>query len=461
MKRVGDYFNDIFSTYGINMKKVLLVVPDNESYIHYFPLGLAYIASILRNAGHNVSIYSQDLNHWNEEHLTKIIEKHNFDIVATGSVAGYYPYKKLLKISKAINDCSNRNKFKYIIGGHMVSAAPDYFLYVMGADNIIVGEGENSILKALEGGYGVIQNEPTKDLDSLPLPAYDLFPMWYYRLQRMPNIRAMDFSASIISGRGCHFNCTFCYRMTKGIRLRSIQSIIDEISFLKKEYKINYIDFADDLTMASKQRAIELSEALLPLKIKWRCEGRLNFVDKDVLEIMKKSGCVFINYGIEALDDNVLCLMKKALCVEQIIRGVETTLDVGISPGLNVIFGNIGDTIETLNKGVDFLLKYDDGAQLRTIRPVTPYPGCELFDEAIKRGLVKDVEDFYENKHLNSDLLTCNFTELNDDEFYKALYDANLQLIMNYNKKQKEGNINQLNKLYINKDVSFRGYRHT
>lgn len=120
----------------------------------------------------------------------------------------------------------------------------------------------------------------------------------------------------------------------------------------------------------------------------------------------------FINYGIESMDEKALRVMNKALTTKQIIAGIENTLAVGISPGYNIIFGNIGETAESLKLGVEFLLKYDDHSQLRTIRPVTPYPGSPLYYYAIENGLLKDCEDFYENKHINSDLLTINFTDL-------------------------------------------------
>ena len=124
---------------------------------------------------------------------------------------------------------------------------------------------------------------------------------------------------------------------------------------------------------------------------------------------MKDAGCVFINYGIECMDDKILLNMHKNLTTKQIVEGIEHTLRAGISPGYNIIFGNIGENKDTLEKGVDFLLKYDDHSQLRTIRPVTPYPGCELYYYAIEKGLLKDCEDFYGNKHVNSDLLSLNF----------------------------------------------------
>jgi radical SAM superfamily enzyme YgiQ (UPF0313 family) len=151
--------------------------------------------------------------------------------------------------------------------------------------------------------------------------------------------------------------------------------------------------------------------------------------------------------------------MNKALTVDMIVNGIEATLNAGISPGFNIIFGNLGENIETLQKGVDFLLKYDDGAQLRTIRPVTPYPGTALYYHAIEKGLLKDCEDFYENKHLNSDLLSVNFTELTEDEFNMALLEANTALIKNYYNKQLDSVLRQVQNLYLKKDYTFRGFR--
>ena len=153
--------------------------------------------------------------------------------------------------------------------------------------------------------------------------------------------------------------------------------------------------------------------------------------------------------------------MKKGLRIRQVYSGIEATLKSGISPGFNIIFGHIGDTKESLQKGVDFLLKYDDGAQMRTIRPVTPYPGSPLYDEAVANGQIKDCEDFYLNKHVNSDLLAVNFTKLSDDEFHMALYNANQVLLENYAKKSKLKQNQLLQQLYVEKDASFRGFRQS
>ena len=251
--------------------------------------------------------------------------------------------------------------------------------------------------------------------------------------------------------------------MDEGFRPRSNESIIGEMVFLNKEYGITNITFVDDLLMSSIERTVSLCEDMISsgLDVKWDCNGRLNFAKPKVLKVMKRAGCVFINYGVEAFDDEVLKIMNKSLTTEQIIKGTEATLKADIDAGLNIIFGHIGDSKEILNKGVKFLLKYDKARYVRTIRPVTPYPGSPLYYYAIERGLIQDCEDFYENKHVNSDLLSVNFTDMSDEEFYQCLLEANIQLLIHHYSKNLEESIKGTIKLYLERDVSFRGFRQT
>jgi len=462
--------------------RVLLVVYDNDSYIHWFPQGLAYVAAVMRQNGHEVTIYNQDIHHYPESHLTAYLDEQKFDVVGVSVIAGYYQYRKLLKIAAAVNRSRNRPAH-FIIGGHGPSPEPEYFLKVTQADIVVIGEGEETVVelldalenkKALDGIQGIafrqgdtVTINPRRPLianiDSIPWPAYDMFPIEVYRLLRMPHMTNSDFVMPVLSGRGCTFKCNFCYRLDEGFRPRSAESILEEIRYLMRDYQISYIAFSDELLMSSKQRTVELCEAFIKsgLKFKWDCNGRLNYATKDILKLMRQAGCVFINYGIEAFDDQVLKNMNKALTTKQIVKGIETTLEAGISPGFNIIFGNIGESRRTLQQGVEFLLKYDDGAQMRTIRPVTPYPGSPLYYHAIETGLLKDVEDFYKNKHINSDLLAVNFTELSDDEFHEALLEANLTLLDNYFEKKKQSIRQQAINLYRNRDASFRGFRQS
>ena len=314
-----------------------MVVYDNDSYISWFPQGLAYLASAARNAGHEVTVYQQDIYHWPDSHLTNYLNKNYFDVVEVSTIGGYYQYHKLLLLSEAINASNNRAEFKYTIGGHGPASDPEYFLRKTGADVVGIGEGEITFVELLDAfagkrtlesvdgiayldktGGGYIKTKPReliKNIDEIAWPAYDLFDMTYYTLLRMPNIKQNERCIPLLSGRGCIFACNFCYRLDKGFRPRSAGSIIKEIQYLKEQYNIQYVTFSDELLMSSRDRTIQLCDAFIEanLDIKWDCNGRLNFADIDVLEKMKKAGCVFINYGIESLDDATLKIMHKGL----------------------------------------------------------------------------------------------------------------------------------------------------
>ena len=463
----------------MNMR-ALLVVYDNGGQTNCFPLGFGYISAVLLQEGVEVEVYNQDMHHYPEEHLTSHLNSNNYDIVAISVIAGYYQYRRLLKLSAAINKSKNRPEY-FILGGHGPTPEPEFFLKKTNADIIVMGEGEITIKElvhafankqplreilgiAYQDGDSVVITGPRpliQDLDSIPWPAYHLFPIEFYRMMREPRMSPTDLFMPVLSARGCSFKCTFCYRMDTGLRNRSNDAIIEEIRFLKTRYGINFIGFYDELLVSSLERITSFCEALIKanLDIRWSCNGRLNYSRQDVLQLMKKAGCVYINYGIESVDNEVLKAMKKGLRVDQIISGIETTLASEISPGFNIIFGSIGDNQETLDKAVQFLLKYDDGSELRTIRPVTPYPGSPLYYHAIKKGLLQDCEDFYEHKHVNSDLLAVNFTEMTDDEFHSSLFEANKKLITNYFLNQAKRTIGNAQKLYFEKNAKFRGFR--
>jgi len=461
--------------------RILLIAYDNDSHIHWFPIGLGYLASALRDAGHQVEIYSQDQYHWPEEHLTNFLDENDFDMVGVGVCGGYYQYRKLLAISSAIR--ATRRWSFYVLGGHGPSPEPEFFLRKTRADAVVIGEGEETIVElanAVENGghldkikglaywkMGAVKvGEPRpqiEDVDSLPYPAWNLFPMDYYALLRVVGAENGDRVFPVLSSRGCPYRCNFCYRLHKGFRLRSVNAIMDEISHLREKYHATFIVFADELLMSSCSRAIEIAEALRQGHpgLKWSCNGRLNFATPKVLAAMKEAGCVEINYGVECFDDRVLAKMNKRLTTAQIVEGVTATWAAGIIPTLNFIFGSIGETAATLRKSVDFLLTYDGAATLRTIRPVTPYPGSDLYYYAIKRGLLKGPEDFYERAHVNSDLRSVNFTDLSDAEYDKALLEANKLLIEEHFRRVKARCKKDLVKLYDDRNGSFRGFRQT
>lgn len=442
------------------MAKILLISYDNGSHIPFFPINLFYLTGHLKKRGHAVGIWFQDIHHGSDEVLTTILNDNQFDIVGLGFVAGYYQYWKAKGIFEAINSSKNRNQFHYVLGGHGPAAEPDFFMGKLGADSVVIGDGEDGFDQIFTGARGSIHAKPCT-VDEAPLDTYQDFPMDLYRLIRWPTANRTDFCFPILSSRGCKWACSFCYRMREGFHMRNVAAIMEEIRYLHKNIHIKHFQFADELLMASEQRTVEICEAILqlPFKIKWDCNGRLNFAKPEIIKLMKKAGCQYINYGIESLNQDILNQMGKGLTLSQITDGVGCTLQYNVSPGLNLLWGFPGDTIDNLHKAVDFLLKYDPCHELRTIRPVTPYPGTALYRQAIEKGLLEGPEDFYEKKHVNSDLFAVNFMEIPIEEAHRALCDANSRLVKNYMARRGRRQVRAAERLYLKGDTSFRGFR--
>jgi anaerobic magnesium-protoporphyrin IX monomethyl ester cyclase len=442
------------------MSVVLLVVYDNGSHIPQPPHGMAYLAAALLYAGHTVYVWDAAVGHMPPEDLTRKIDEYEPDAVCLGVIGGYWQHAQAIALGAAVRALMHKPWF--VIGGHGPAACPDYYRAAVGADTVVVGEGEVTLPRLLASGQRppVVRGEPV-DPDAYE-PLWPAFAIDVYRLQRYPRTRPTDFAMPVLSGRGCPHSCSFCYRMVDGWRPRAVRRIYDEIEMLKRAHGITYVNFDDELLMVSAARTREICEAIGPLGVRWMCNGRLDVMARhpELAEIMRDAGCVFINYGVESMSQDVLDRMGKHLKIEQTIAGVEATLRAGISPGLNVMWGCPGDTPQTLWMLVDFLRTYDDGAQVRTIRPVTPYPGSALFDLAVSEGKLTGPADFYQ-RHVNSDLATVQWTGLSNADFHRELYAANCSLVDHGCEHVRKDRRAQLRKLYLEGDASWRGWRHT
>jgi len=125
------------------MANILLIVYDNGSHIPFFPQNVFHLyAALKKEKIHNIGVWNQDLSHGRAKALTKILDENHFDIVGLGFVAGYYQYRVAKQISEAINASKRRNEINYVLGGHGPAAEPDYFLSVLQADTVVIGDGE-------------------------------------------------------------------------------------------------------------------------------------------------------------------------------------------------------------------------------------------------------------------------------------------------------------------------------
>ncbi len=445
------------------MPKILLISYDNGSHIPFFPQNVFALYSYLMTRGHTVAFWNQDISHAPDSALTQILDENPFDFVGLGFVAGYYQYRKAKGLSRAINRSKRRREITYILGGHGPAAEPEWFMGKLEADAVVVGDGEYGIKRVIENNKrGVVYGEPYEE-DRIHIKSYEEWShlINIYRMIRWPTSNLTDFCFPVLSSRGCKWQCSFCYRMRKGFHERSVEAIMEEIKWLYKNANITHFQFSDELLMGSERRVTEICTAILNLQfqIKWDCNGRLNFAKPSALKLMRKSGCEYINYGIESLNQTILNQMGKGLTVEQIHQGVQETVGAGLTPGINVIWGFPGDTHQNLLEGMAFIRKYNKGPELRTIRPVTPYPGTPLYKKALADGLLDGPEDFYENKHVNSDLMTVNFTDIPTPDAHRMLYECNSLLIDDYYGRLANNTGANARKLYIEGKTDFRGFR--
>lgn len=465
--------------------KMLFIIHDCYQDYNSFPLGPAYLAAVLEKNGAGVEAYCMDVFHYTNEDLAEHLEKNNYDLIGLGFLAARFT-ETVLDLCKTINQ--HKKNAWLVLGGHGPSPIPEYILRATEADIVMIGEAEDAIVDLLnckinQGGLSRVdgiayiednlykQTEPQKritKLDELPLPFWEIFPMEKYtNCLKFFNQKPEEKSFSIITSRGCINRCNFCYRMEKGIRLRSVDKIVEEIKILYDRYGVNCYFFMDELFVISKARLLEFEGELKEanLKIKYSCNARVDIFDEEIIEILKRTGCQFINVGFESSDDNVLRLMNKHTTVEQNVRVLEMVKKVGgIGMGLNFIWNNFGDNEQTLRKNAELVKKYDTYYNCRTIRPVTPYPGSDLYYKLIEMGKLKGPQDFFD-RFKNSDLLFINLMDMTNEQAYKLLLEVNADLIFDHyhhtgqNMDEAHILIKQLSDLYAGKDIKFRGAR--
>jgi len=466
--------------------KVLFVVHDVYQSDNEIPLGISYLVAALKQEGVYAKVWCADVYHYANAEIAQRLAFSEWDIIGVGFLAARF-------VETVLPLCETINKYKknawLVLGGHGPSALPKYMLEKTKADVICIGEADETIVdvvkckvnnKRLSTVNGIAykdkrgqihvnpQRDPPKNLDSLPFPAWEEFPMDIYtsNMQYAGQDRR-EKSFQLISSRGCcqHPRCSFCFEMHKGYRLRSVENVVEEMKILYKKYSVSYFEFQDEMYVLGKKRLLEFRDAWdkAGLKVKFYCQTRVDNFDRETAEILKEMGCKKINIGFESMDDDVLKAMGKNTTADQNESVAQICKEVGLNMGLNFIWGLPKDTEESLRKDVDFILKYNTYGEMRTVRPPSPYPSCRLYEDAIKQGLLSGPQDFFD-KFQNSDLLTVNFTNISEDKFYKLLFEANKTLLRDHyahtNDVRALEAINSFHRLYFEGETKYRGARH-
>lgn len=314
------------------------------------PLGLLYIAKMLENDGDSVEILDFSAEPFEEQKLIDAVK--NADVV--GMTVLSFSLLNSVEIVKVIKKV--KPQIKVIIGGPHCTLFPKKALKETVADISVQGDGESIILdikKAITGkidfseicGIYYRENDEIKnglplklieDIDSIPFPTRHLVNKYNYGTEYNPNIKKGEFT-SIITSRGCPFNCKFCSRNSismKTFRIRSTRNILEEIKNLS-EMGYKYVSFADDSFIENKKQAIELFEGIIKEQYDMKfiiTAARVNSADEELFKKMKKAGVTYIQFGLESGNQDVLDFYNKKTTLDKIRCAVNLGHRMGFFP---------------------------------------------------------------------------------------------------------------------------------
>jgi len=415
--------------------KVLLINPPQTFYpgsdqpAGNLPIGLMYIAAVLQREEVKVEILDAFIEGSFEktgdtfnvgmpfEQIKKEIESRKPDIVG---ISGPFTcqIENALKVSNLVKEV-NPNILT-VIGGPHVTLVPQEFLEeAKNVDVAVIGEGEYIMLEVVQAfenkkqlsqiqGIAYRQNgkvvvTPSRplieNLDELPYPAYDLVVMEQYLSPKKIGYRSFqDRAISMITSRGCPFNCCFCavhLHMGQKFRAHSAKYVLDHIQFVVDKFKIKNIFFEDDNLTLDVKRFEDICDGIITRKIKIRWETpngvRADCLNLELLKKMKQSGANSIFVGVESGDQNVLDnVICKSLDLNRVVQFAKDAKQIGLKTGAFYIIGFPGETKETMLRTVDFALelkrKYDVGMHLFM---ATPSYGTRLYEDCKAKGYIQ------------------------------------------------------------------------
>jgi radical SAM superfamily enzyme YgiQ (UPF0313 family) len=394
-------------------------------------LGIAYMASYLEREGYKVKILDSNCERISVSDIGKRIKEYNnpkfIGITATSALIN-----NALSVARICKDVFPSSIV--VMGGVHPSVMPDETLSNEAVDLVVRDEGEMTMSELVSGkryedidglSYykdGKVTHNPNRklieNLDDIPPPAYHLLSMdrYYPAVGSYKRLPAM----SIFATRGCPGRCIFCYRTFYGrVRKRSAESIIKEIELLQRDFGIREIAFYDDTFTCFKKEVKRFVELLLEKKIDitWSCFSRPDHIDKELLKVMKKGGCHLILFGVESADEKILETINKRISLTHVKEAVRDARKIGIETRASFMFGNPGETEETVKKTINFAIELDpDEVQFNI---TTAYPGTELYKWAKEKGYL----DIRDNKNFNMSDINMKLPTISSellDKYYKA-----------------------------------------
>ncbi|TFF86972.1 MAG: radical SAM protein [Promethearchaeota archaeon] len=401
--------------------RVLLINPagyetkyKKQKLINYtaIPLGLAYIAAVLEKAGHKPIVLDAAVHQMDRKTVEYFIKKSRPDVAALAAFTPTFNYAA--DHANIIKE--NFPNVPVIIGGHHVTFLPERSLRAaQSIDYVIRGEGDYTttrLVNCLDGdgtdikeingisyrNNGGIKHNPDapliKNLDEIPFPARKYFPNQHYHF-----FGSSLKGTSMVSSRGCNRLCSFC-SITQFYnhrwRARSPLNVIKEMLHVKENYGSTIIGFMDDCFALNKKRLFNLCNKMIEYgvvdNICWGSALRVDTLNYEILNQMRKAGCAMLFYGVESGNQIVLNNVQKGTTVEMIEDAFKWSRRLGIDTIASLALGLPGDTFDDCLKTIEWV-KNKLKPTFVVWAAATPYPGTPFYQECLEKGWLKEIPD--------------------------------------------------------------------
>jgi anaerobic magnesium-protoporphyrin IX monomethyl ester cyclase len=313
-----------------------------------------------------------------------------------------------------------------VVGGpHPTAVGAQVFDDLPGIDAAVEGEGEGVIGALIEWWQAGATSAPPNgvrtqdhpftpctslpDIGSIPRPARDLLPASAYRYL----FATRRGFATMITSRGCPFSCSFCDKSVSGSRWRAreAEDVVDEMAALQAS-GVGFINFYDDNFTLQRKRVIAICNEILrrDLRVEWKCEGRVDSVDIDMLRLMRRAGCRVVAYGVESANPQTLALLRKDIQVDQAKDAFALTRQAGLRSLAYMILGAPGEDVAAVRQSVNFCREI--GADYVQFSSLVAMPGTPLFDQHRSSTSVKNPLDGDLNRDTLTDLSEAQLSQL-------------------------------------------------
>ncbi len=419
------------------MARVLLVrTLDRYVFPHCAtpPLGIMYIASVLREKGsHEVKILDMRLDYTEACDVAAAASEFDADIVGISTLTPEAPvmHQVAQEVKKANAGCT------VIAGGPHVSTYVEDGAGDPNIDYVVLGEGEETMSELVEAissggdpsrvnGIAFKQNgevtrtpprEYIQDLDKVPQPAWDLLELEkYFKHWRFSHMGPQPYMA-IMTSRGCPFKCIYCHNMLgKKYRTRSAENVFSEIKMVHDRYGISDFEIIDDSFNLDKKRAVRICDLIissgLKLKLSFPNGVRGDVMDEELLSKLRQAGAFLITYAPETGSARVQKMIRKNVDLEKLDDIISLTRRMGFFTHGFFMLGFPGETEEDLKDTVRFALKAK--FHTATFNIAHPFPGTEMYRQAKEMGKKVDVS-FQDVSYVHSSL---NLSEVDDSRLF-------------------------------------------